>query len=208
MGYAPVPATNDTISRYAAFLASSLKFTSVKQYMNIIRLMHVEWGLGNPLENNFIVSSLLKGIRRSLGDTSRQKKTITPQILRAILLHLDLSNPLDANFWALCLLLFHTLLRKGSVLPNSHKFTDTTKYLCRSDINFHNWGMMVHVSNTKTIQFQERKLSIPLPRNNGSVLCPVQATFHAFSFVWRRIRFIISVIDRGRNHFDRGQILF
>ena len=68
MGYAPVPATNDTISRYAAFLASSLKFTSVKQCMNIIRLMHVEWGLGNPLQNNFIVSSLLKGIRRLLGD--------------------------------------------------------------------------------------------------------------------------------------------
>ena len=34
----------------------------------------------------------------------------------------------------------------------------------------------------KTIQFQERRLSIPLPRNIGSVLRPLQAIFHAFTF--------------------------
>ena len=28
------------------------------------------------------------------------------------------------------------------------------------------------------------------------------------ALLWRRIRFIISVIDRGRNHFDRGRIHF
>ena len=84
-----------------------------------------------------------------------------------------------------CLLLFYSLLRKGSVLPNSVNM-DTSKILCRSDVKFHPWGMMITVRTTKTIQFQERVLSIPIPRHRSSVLCPVQAMVHALTRVTSR----------------------
>ena len=61
MGYTPVPATSQVISRYATFLARSLKFSSIKQYMNIIRLLHLEWDLPNPLCNNFVVQQTMRG---------------------------------------------------------------------------------------------------------------------------------------------------
>lgn len=50
MCYAPVPATSATIiCRYAAHVAKTLKFNSIKQYLNIVRLFREEWNLPNPL---------------------------------------------------------------------------------------------------------------------------------------------------------------
>ena len=39
LSYNPVPATSETICRYAAFLADTHKYSSIKQYLNIIRIM-------------------------------------------------------------------------------------------------------------------------------------------------------------------------
>jgi len=52
MGYTAVPASSDTLFRYALMLANSLQHSSVKQYLNIVRILHLEWGLPNPLESN------------------------------------------------------------------------------------------------------------------------------------------------------------
>ena len=40
MGYSPFPATSLLICKYATLLARSLKFSSVKNYLNIIGLLH------------------------------------------------------------------------------------------------------------------------------------------------------------------------
>ena len=47
---------------------------------------------------------------------------------------------------------------------------------------FFPWGVVISVRWSKTIQFQERVVSIPLPRVPGSIFCPVAAISHAFSF--------------------------
>ena len=52
--------------------------------------MHLETGLPNRLEKNWYVGSILKGVRRVKGDASVQKLPITPDILRQVLLTLDL----------------------------------------------------------------------------------------------------------------------
>ena len=146
--------------------------------------MHLEWDLPNPLQDNYHLRGTLRGMRRSMGDTTHPKLPITPPLLRSILAHLDMSSPLDANVWGVCLLLFYGLLRKASVLPNTgNKNLDMEKILCRDDVIFHSWGMMVSIRTTKTIQFKERSLSIPFPRHQNSDLCPVQAVVHAFSNV-------------------------
>ena len=182
LGYTPVPASQDTLCRYAAFLAKSLKYNSVKQYINIIRLLHLEWGLPNPLDNNFSLTCTLKGIRRTLGDTINQKMPITPTHLKLILSKLSLSVALDANVWAVCLVLFFSLLRRSNVLPTTTSSFDPQKQLRRKDIMFYHWGISVSVRNTKTIQYGERMLNIPLPRSSNNNLCPVKAVFHAMSF--------------------------
>lgn len=69
----PVPLSQENLGRYIAFLSRRLCFNSVKQYLNIVRLMHLEAGLQNPLEKNWYVTSILKGVRRVKGDASVQQ---------------------------------------------------------------------------------------------------------------------------------------
>ena len=125
MGYTPVPATSEIIARYASFLARYLKFTSVKQYLNVIRLMHSDLDLPNPLPN-FSLQHTMRGIRRSLGYPVNKKLPITPRILSLIFNQLNISRVLDANVWAASLILFFGFLRKGSVLLSSARAFNPT----------------------------------------------------------------------------------
>ena len=74
MGYRPVPTDMDHLLQYAAFLARSLKASSIGGYLSIIGLLHKEFGLPNPL---------LTGINRSKGLTPYQKQPITPVMLHS-----------------------------------------------------------------------------------------------------------------------------
>ncbi len=181
LGYSPIPATPELIQRYTAFLARSLKFTSIKQYLNIIRLMHLEWELPNPLPD-FKIQSTMRGIRRALEDAVTKKLPITPAILRHILSQLNMSSCSDANVWAACLALFFGFLRKASVLPPSHTSSRTTPLPRRSDVIFASHGATIIIRHTKTIQCQQRVIPVLLPRQLDNALCPTQALFHAMSF--------------------------
>lgn len=55
-----------------------------------------------------------------------------------------------------------------------------TKVLLRSDLYFDGWFAFVTVHTSKTIQFQERIFSLPLPHVPGSLLCPVSALLNHF----------------------------
>lgn len=181
MGYNPIPATPLNICRYAAFLARRLSSNSIPKYLNIIRLLSLECGLPNPLQDNWQLKSLLSGIKRVKGTTLVRKLPITPIILLQIKPALNLSTLPDAAFWAASLLLFFGLLRKSNVLAPSLGGFDADKHLRRGDFDPHPWGIEVTVRWSKTIQFKERSLSIPLPVLHNHPLCPVSALLTYFS---------------------------
>ena len=101
-----MPISPCNLGRYIAFLGSKLSFSSVRQYLNVVRIMHLDEGCSNPLENNFYLSSILKGLRRHKGDGISQRLPITKSILQGILAVLNLNNPFDVCFWAACLVAF------------------------------------------------------------------------------------------------------
>ena len=78
MGYTPVPVHPAHLLQYAAFLARSLKPSSIGSYLNIIGLLHKEFGLPNPLLNNWPLKSLLTGIKRAIGTPPNQKLPLPP----------------------------------------------------------------------------------------------------------------------------------
>lgn len=175
MGYAPVPASPATLCRYVSFLAKRLKFNSIKQYLNFVRILHCEWNLKNPVENNFLLSHTLKGIRRCLGDCVVRKRPVTPDMLKQIFQKLDLSKSFDAATWAICLTMFYGFLRRSNVMVPSQAKFDGSKHLRRQDILFFPWGVLIHIRWSKVIQFKSRTFDVPLPRLPDNVLCPVNA---------------------------------
>ena len=75
-GLSPVPAAQQTLCSYLAFLSRSLSPSSVKGYMNAVHLLHIEAGFLNPLEKNWEVSMIQRGMTRLLGSPPKQKLPI------------------------------------------------------------------------------------------------------------------------------------
>ena len=80
MGFTSILANTHTICCYAAFLAR-LQFSSTNKFLGIIALLHKEFGLPNPLVDNWVLKSLLSSIKRVKGSTVKQKLPTTLDIL-------------------------------------------------------------------------------------------------------------------------------
>ena len=58
LGITPVPLSQENLGRYIAFLSRKLAFSSIHQYLNVIRLLRLEADLSNPLDNNWYMFSI------------------------------------------------------------------------------------------------------------------------------------------------------
>ena len=182
MGYATFPAQTAHICQYAAYLAHTLNPSSIPGYLNIIALLHKEFNLPNPPTNNWQLKSLLTGIKRIKGVPPSQKLPITPEILFRIHSQLNLRTSFDASFWAICPVSFFGILRKSHLLNKSACTFKPDQQLRRSDFQFCPWGILILVCWSKTIQFREKIVQLPLPYIPGSPLCPATAVQRVLSF--------------------------
>ena len=140
----------------------------------MIRLAHLELGLPNPLQDNWMLSSLLKGMKRGKqgGDS---KAPFTPDHLSKIKETLNLHCMEDRQFWAAALACFFGLLRISSVTVKGEKYWEQNYYLQRSDAKLTSRGMVLCIKLSKTNQFRDRVQETPLPLLSGHRLCPTTA---------------------------------
>jgi hypothetical protein len=176
----PVPATQSTLVAYTAFLAKKLSANSIAGYLNVVRLLHLEAGLINPLDGNWELSLIKKGIKRQLGKPPVQKMPITVDMLRSIYLFIDHHDAFESAFWAAMLIGFFGFLRKSTLLPDSGVLV-RDKFLSRSDISdFTLESFCLRVKHSKVIQFGQKVLVIPFVRVLDVRLCPIRALLTHF----------------------------
>ena len=176
----PVPASQELIALYAAFLARRLKPSSVRQYLNIVRILHLESNYPNPLQDNWYVKSTLTGIDRLLASPVKRAAPVTPQLLIDIKAKLDFLTLWDSMFWAAALLMFFATLRKSNLFPNTPDSFSTDKQFTRSDLKSNSDGtILVSVKYSKTDQFKQHPYNIKLMYFHHP-LSPVVAINHAF----------------------------
>jgi hypothetical protein len=172
-GRPSLPADQDTLKGYIAFLARSLNPSSLPGYLNVIRILHVSAGLKNPFSGNWELDMIKRGVTRKLGRPPVQKLPITLAIMRKIFVLLDFSLASDLAFWAAALVAFYGLLRKNTLLP-SCVGSDSLAFLLRKDVaDFTVHSFMLVIRQTKTIQFGQRLLKIPFVSCLDEDVCPV-----------------------------------
>ena len=132
----PVPITTLHLCMYAAYLARFLLPRSVCVYLNFVGLIHKEYGVNNPLLDNWTLSTVLRGMKRVKGVPPVPKLPMTPHILSFIHSQLNLSDSKQASFWAICLVAFFGLFRKSHLLPPTPKAFTSDTFLTRSDFTF------------------------------------------------------------------------
>ena len=181
----PLPVTQETVCRYVAHLSARLSYSSVRQYLSVLRYISLEANLPNPLLNNWHLSTLLKGLKREMGASVCKKAPVTPELLLGMRSRLIMSSSLDRAVWAAALLMFFCLLRKSNALPASLNSFCPGKHLARQDFSLAPqglpYGLVVNLRWSKTIQYRERALLCPLPKLPGHPLCPVTALAAAFA---------------------------
>ncbi len=101
-----LPVSGRKACSYAAHLASRLAYSSVPKYLNVLRILHRECSLPSPLQHNWQLDTVLKGIKREKGAAAKRKLPITPDILLRLRSQLHLSEPRDMAFWATCMVAF------------------------------------------------------------------------------------------------------
>ena len=101
-------------------------------------------------------------------------------ILSFIHSQLNLRDSKQASFWAICLVSFFGLFRKSHLLPPSPREFSPATFFTRSDFTFRDSTLLITVRWSKTIQFRQRIVTIPLVAL-PSIFYPGSAVFHAFS---------------------------
>ena len=165
---------------FAAYLARFLLPSSVCQYINFVGLIHKENGYANLLLDNWVFTSVMKGIKRLHGVPHKPKLPISTAILLRIHSRLNLHNSKHASFWAICLVSFFGLFRKSHLLPSATSTFNERQFLIRSDFTFHDDTVHILVRWSKTIQMGQRTITVPLVGNPCSPLCPLTAVKQAF----------------------------
>ena len=143
----------------------------------------MQYGYPNPLEQplfKYQKTLLMRGIKRLNGQKVSQKLPITPAVLYKLQRQLNLSCSLDATFWAACLVAFFSFFRKTNLLPPTTAAFDPQRHLRNCDVRLYPWGIILVVRWSKTIQYRNRTLLVPVPKIAHSSLCPWSAVTHAF----------------------------
>lgn len=186
--FRPMQPDELTVCLYATKLAETCSYRTIKTYLNGIRVLHLEAGLVNPLPAMFNLERTLRGIKRVKGDVQANRKlAVTPDILSRIIRRLDLFSPPNMAFAAAMLVAFFGFFRKANVCPvhdGTNPVVDQSP-VRRGDFDFAPDMSLVWVNlrRTKTIQFSQRILRVPLPAIPGSLLCPVTALSRLFAAV-------------------------
>lgn len=174
----PIPVSSRNACLYVTTLASTHTYQSIKRYVSALGHLHRGRGLAWNLPLDYNLYRVLQGIKRTKGGASFSKLHITPIILRAIYAKLNLEVGEDLAFWAACLLAFYSFFRKSNVVPPTESTFDRSKHLCAEDIRFNSLGVLIQVRWSKTIQFADRLLEIPIAN--------VDPDFLSFPKIWNR----------------------
>jgi len=109
----PCPADEWTLCLFATFLASSVQRSTIKDYLSATRALHIEQGFLDPLVGCLWLQRVLRGIKRTQGDSSSSRLPITDDIMMVIFRALDLTHLDHYMFWAACNLAYFGFLRSA-----------------------------------------------------------------------------------------------
>lgn len=171
----PTPCPSDQVALYVAWLTRSLKYSSICNYLSALNFFLKAEGAEPINYSSYQVKTVLGGAKRVLGCAVKQSAPLLPANL---LLMFSFMAPTIGHTCIRAALLtgFRGLLRKCQL-------TASDSVLLRSNFVFYDWGMVVYIRRSKTIQFAERELLIPISRVRGRELCAVYWTRRHFDEV-------------------------
>ena len=176
-------ATSKSLVPYLQLMSLTVTYGHLKHLISSTKFYHQAIGREFP-EHDFDVHNTLHGLKREKSRTVFQALPLTPAIMRRMFVNLDTSKPKDLSLWCSYLITFYCLFRKSNSVPKSAKEIDLKRTLMRKHIRVDTTTnrVYVHVTFSKTIQFGQRDLIVPIPGNSDAAMDPVRHISAMFKF--------------------------
>lgn len=169
----PLPCELETICLFAQFLSRSFKSVdSIRNYLYGVKFLHLFLDIPFTHFETFYFRLFLRGLKRTNPHCVKSALPITPTILFKFKEVLDFSVNNNCTYWCLFLFAFFLMCRISNLLGTQD---DSSKCLKRENIRVFRNYLLIKFSWSKTIQFGERELEIPIMRNTNSPLCAYTA---------------------------------
>ena len=181
-----IPTDEETLIQYVAYLAKTIKHSSINGYLAAVRHLHIRSGYELDLRKFVHLQLICRGIKWSQGDSSRIFLPITINHLKLFfqLLAIPTTTNYDSSMiWAAMTLALFGFLHLGEMTCNSPY--SPAIHLSLRDITFlpnilHPEHMSVRIKISKTDPFRSGQ-TIIIGKTNQKV-CPVRAMTTYLSF--------------------------
>ena len=168
------PVHPHTICLFAQYLAYSFHSAkAVRNYVDGVRKVHVLWRTEPPSLADIEVMITLLGLNKTMLSPVKQAQPIIPDIMLDMVTFLDLSKRAALAFWGVVVIEFFTFFHKSILIPDSKDQFDPNKQLSHAAVRFDNTLAILTVMWSKTIQYRQRSVEVPLFPVPNSPLCPV-----------------------------------
>lgn len=169
----PFPISESQLTRYIAYLTFTLKSPkSVQNYISGVKKLHSFARVQLPQFSGF-VDIVIDGVKRVLEHTVTQAPPITPDMLKKISKLVNKRDHRQLVIFTAMLLAFYLFLRSSNYTSKTQSSFDPNKQLVRNDITVSGDMVLIHIKWSKTNQFKQRKLLIPLIKVASKSICPV-----------------------------------
>lgn len=163
----PLPSSVDNVCLYVTYLSSQVKYKTICNYISALWALHNWFGFPPVAKDSFLVKCTMQGAHRLLGDATLSADPLLPEDLVRVYRTLNYKDLHDLVFWAALCLGYRCLLRKGH-------FTSSPHTILRKHVEFTDYGLCLRLESSKTVQYHERDVVIPVVESPGSILCPVR----------------------------------
>jgi hypothetical protein len=161
---------------YIEYLSQNLRSAqSVRNYLSAVNLIHKHLGLECPALQAYQVSMMLRAVNHTLRSPILPKLPITVAILYKLINCSQHLGTWGLVFQCALLFCFFGFLRQSNIAPRSLHLFDPTRDTLRSDVKSSSHGLLLRLKWSKTHQGAHPEIHIPLPRIQGSGLCPTRA---------------------------------
>ena len=162
------------VRRYLQYLTKSHgSIQSMKGYVSGARTLFELAGFEPPPWDDYLYQLMVRGITRDKGHVVKQAQPVTPKLLVDIYPYVEMRQTLDLVAWVGTLLGFYMFLRKMNLFPDTLDGFSPSIQLGRCNLYQIGDMFLVRVYHTKTIQYMERRLDIPILPNPDLRICPV-----------------------------------
>ena len=145
---------------------------SIKAYCSAVCDEHEMKGF-LPVRRGKRYYKTICSLRCILKHEVQHTKPVTVQMLKKIVWIVDFMNQKQLVIWVSMLFGFFLFLRKSNLVPET-RMHDKMHQLLRQDLKIDGDLMIVTIKWSKTIQFAQRKLQIPVIKDADSIICPIR----------------------------------